>query len=88
MSHIHNDPGHHDLTVSAFIILLDKTTPKLLLHRHRILKKWLQFGGHVELNENPWTAIIRKMSEESGYGIEQLQTASAAGSLTPPASEY
>lgn len=73
MSHIHNEPGHHDLTVSAFIIYLDKTGPKLLLHQHKILRKWLQFGGHVELNENPWAAIIREISEESGYAIGQLK---------------
>lgn len=81
MSHIHNEPGHHDLTVSAFIIYLDKSAPKLLLHRHKILHKWLQFGGHVELNENPWVAVIREISEESGYTIKQLKLLQPMGRL-------
>jgi len=33
----------------------------------------MQFGGHVELNENPWEAITHELREESGYDMSQLQ---------------
>ena len=60
MAHIHNEPGQHDLTVSAFIInVSDKENPKILLCRHKKLGKLLQPGGHVELDENPWQAVLR-----------------------------
>lgn len=32
----------------------------------------MQIGGHVELDETPWTAIKREIKEESGYDISQL----------------
>jgi len=81
MAHIHTDPGQHDLTVSAFIIRTDLGEPAVLLHRHRILNKWLQFGGHVELNENPWQAIAHELAEESGYELKTLKL------LQPPGSQ-
>lgn len=43
-----------------------------MLHRHRKLNAWLQFGGHVEHTENPWQAITHELREESGYDISQL----------------
>lgn len=73
MPHIHTRPGEHDLTVSAFIIRLDEDEPKILLHWHKKQHIYMQFGGHVELNENPWDAIIHELKEESGYDIDQLQ---------------
>lgn len=72
MSHLHTAPGQHDQTVSAYIIRTDTPEPKLLLHMHRKVHKYLQFGGHVELNENPWQALSREILEESGYRLEQL----------------
>jgi 8-oxo-dGTP pyrophosphatase MutT (NUDIX family) len=33
----------------------------------------MQFGGHIELNENPWQAITHELKEETGYDIDQLQ---------------
>ncbi len=73
MPHLHTKPGQHDLTVSAFIIRTDFDQPKIMLHRHRKLNKLLQFGGHVEHNENPWAAIAHELREESGYELSQLQ---------------
>ncbi|HEY1644887.1 MAG TPA: NUDIX domain-containing protein [Candidatus Saccharimonadales bacterium] len=73
MGHIHTKPGQHDQTASAFIIRTDFNEPKLLLHRHRLLGKYLQLGGHVELNETPWQAIVRELKEESGYSVGQLK---------------
>lgn len=40
---------------------------------HRRLNKYLQFGGHVELNEHPWAALEHELSEESGYDLSQLK---------------
>lgn len=73
MAHIHNKPGQYDHTVSALIVRLDFAEPKVLLHRHKILNKYLQIGGHIELDETPWQAIIHEIKEESGYDINQLK---------------
>ncbi len=73
MPHIHQEPGQHDLTVGAYIFRTDFDQPKLLLHMHKKLNKWLQFGGHVELDETPWQSIDHEVSEESGYELAQLR---------------
>lgn len=73
MSHIHTKTGQHDQTASAFIVRTDGPEWRLMLHVHKKLKKWLQFGGHVELHENPWQAITHEIQEESGYQLSQLQ---------------
>jgi len=73
MPHIHTDPGQHDQTASAYIIRTDLPEPKILLHYHRKLHKWMQFGGHIELDETPWQTIVHELHEETGYDIEQLQ---------------
>src|SRR4051812_49824476 len=72
MPHIHTEDGQHDPTTSAYIVRTDTPEPTILLHKHRKLGKYLQFGGHIELNENPWAAITHEIAEESGYGIDQL----------------
>jgi 8-oxo-dGTP pyrophosphatase MutT (NUDIX family) len=72
MAHIHHEPGQHDLTTSALIIRTDGKEPRVILHMHRKLHKWLHFGGHVELHETPWAAIIHEIKEESGYELSQL----------------
>jgi len=73
MPHIHTKPGEHDHTASAFIIRTDFTEPKVMLHMHKILKKYLQFGGHIETTETPWEAITHELLEESGYEMSQLK---------------
>lgn len=72
MPHIHTEPGQHDQTVSAFIIRLDTKEPMMVLHRHKKLGRLMQFGGHVELHETPWQAVIHEIAEESGYHLDQL----------------
>lgn len=47
--------------------------PRIILHKHRKLKMLLQFGGHVELDETPWQAVLREIAEESGYDKNQLK---------------
>lgn len=73
MAHIHTEPGGHDATVSAFVFRTDFDQPKLLLHWHKKLNKWLQFGGHVERTENPWQAMTHELAEESGYEMSELK---------------
>ncbi|HUD06469.1 MAG TPA: NUDIX domain-containing protein [Candidatus Saccharimonadales bacterium] len=72
MPHIHTQPGEHDQTASAFIVRLSTTEPKLLLHRHKKLGTFLQFGGHVEKEENPWAGVLHEIEEEAGYTVDQL----------------
>lgn len=72
MAHIHTKPGQFDQTVSAYIVRLDGPEPRLMLHRHKLIGFYLQFGGHIELNENPWAAIVHELREESGYELGQL----------------
>lgn len=73
MPHIHTNPGEHDHTVSAYIIRLDFDEPKIILHLHKKIGTYLNFGGHVEVDENPWQAIEHEILEESGYDMSQLQ---------------
>jgi len=82
MPHIHTKPGEHDLTTSAFIVRLDMREPAIMLHRHKKLGKWIQFGGHVEVNETPWQAVSHEIVEESGYAMSQLQLLQPA--MRPP----
>lgn len=72
MAHIHTQPGQHDHTASAYIIRTDSATPKIMLHLHKKIGKYLQFGGHIELHETPWRAVCHELREESGYDINQL----------------
>lgn len=73
MGHIHTGEGEHDLTASAFIVRTDFDEPKLMLHLHKKLGVYLQFGGHVEVHEDPWQAITHELLEEAGYEMSQLQ---------------
>jgi 8-oxo-dGTP diphosphatase len=73
MAHIHTEPYQHDFTASAYIIRLDGDEPRIMFHRHLILKALMQFGGHVELDEHPWQTVAREVREEAGYDLGQLQ---------------
>lgn len=72
MPHIHTGPGEHDPTVSAYIVRTDTSRPTLMMHKHKKLGKYMQFGGHIELKEDPWQAITHELREEAGYSIDQL----------------
>lgn len=72
MPHIHTKPGQHDHTASAFIVRTDFAEPKIMLHKHKKLGVYMQFGGHIELSETPWQAISHEIPEETGYNMGQL----------------
>ena len=72
MPHIHAQPNQHDITVSAYIILLGDSELKMLVHMHRKYNKLLQIGGHIELDETPWQAIAHELREESGFSVDEL----------------
>ena len=72
MPHIHTVPGGHDATASAFIVRADLGEPAITLHQHKKLGTLLQFGGHIEVTENPWQAIAHELLEESGYAMSQF----------------
>lgn len=57
-----NEDGH--ITGSSWIISKDKK--KVLLTHHNKLDKWLQLGGHTELNETVLETALREAREESG----------------------
>lgn len=67
MPHIHD---LIDLTVSAYIV--HPTEDKVLLVDHKKHKKWLQLGGHVELDESSDEALLREIEEECGLEVEIL----------------
>lgn len=63
-------PGH--FTASALVVSHDGS--RCLLHHHRFLDSWLQFGGHCDGDENLLRVALREAVEESG--IEGLITTS------------
>ncbi len=74
MPHIHKEAGQHDATSSAYIVVeRESAEPGILLHLHKKIHVWMQFGGHVELSETPWQAITHELVEESGYRLSELE---------------
>ena len=69
--HRHCFPAH--FTGSALVVSADGS--RALLHHHRKLDKWLQFGGHCDGDEDILRVAQREALEESG--IEGLIVASA-----------
>ncbi|MFY9986931.1 MAG: NUDIX hydrolase [Chthoniobacterales bacterium] len=64
-------PAH--FTGSALVVSGDGS--KVLLHHHRKLDRWLQFGGHCDGEENVLSVARREALEESG--IDGLIVAAA-----------
>ncbi len=59
MGHVH---PLYDVTVGGFI----EHDKRLLLLFHKKLEKWMNVGGHVELDEDPVMALWREVYEETG----------------------
>lgn len=72
MPHIHTGEGEHDLTASAFIIREFNGLFAILFHKHKKIGRIMMPGGHVELTETPFQAVIREIAEETGYFRSQL----------------
>lgn len=72
MPHLHQFEGAHDVTVSLFVLRETAEGPRCLVHRHKKLQVWLQAGGHIEHDENPWQAASHELREETGYDLDQL----------------
>jgi ADP-ribose pyrophosphatase YjhB (NUDIX family) len=66
MAHIHK---LIDFTIVAIIVY----KKKILLVKHKELKKWLPVGGHIELHENPEEAFFREIEEECGLDVEIVE---------------
>lgn len=60
--------GH--LTASA--LLLDASGERCLLHHHRKLDRWLQFGGHADGDGDLARVAWREVHEESGIEPARL----------------
>jgi 8-oxo-dGTP pyrophosphatase MutT (NUDIX family) len=65
MPHIHEK---FDYTVTAYIV----HEGRVLLILHKALKLWLPVGGHIELDEDPITALFREIKEECGLEVKLL----------------
>lgn len=72
MPHIHTKPGQHDVTVSAWILKKVDDETKVFVHMHRKMKKYIEIGGHMELDETPWQTMAHELEEESGYTLDEL----------------
>lgn len=71
MEHIHTGTREHNFSVSAFV--LHPTEKKILLIEHKKLPVYLQSGGHVEKNEDPWEALSHELLEEAGLDITKCR---------------
>ena len=55
---------------SAFVINpIDK---KILLVKHKKFNKWVQPGGHIEIDELPEETAVREVYEETGIKVKLL----------------
>jgi 8-oxo-dGTP pyrophosphatase MutT (NUDIX family) len=73
MAHIHTLPGQHDHTISLFLFRLDFEEPRIMMHLHKKMGMYMQFGGHIELCETPWQAATHELREESGYDMSRVK---------------
>ncbi len=63
-------PKRH-FTSTAFVVHQGRT----LLHWHAKLQQWMPPGGHIEADEDPVTAAVREVLEETGLRVEILSVA-------------
>src|SRR5215510_6536228 len=62
-------PGH--ITSSALVLSADGRS--VLLIWHGKLQRWLQPGGHVESDPDPFQAALRETVEETGIAASSLR---------------
>lgn len=56
----------------ATACVVNKQDNTILFIHHKKLNKWLFVGGHIELNEDPETAVCREVKEETNLDIALL----------------
>lgn len=68
-------PGH----ITASVAVLDHTGSQVLLTLHPRIGRWVQLGGHCEIEDaNILAAALREGVEESGIGGLRIEPALAA----------
>jgi 8-oxo-dGTP pyrophosphatase MutT (NUDIX family) len=72
-------------TCTGFVVNGDKT----LLLWHQRLRAWVPPGGHLEANEDPVTAVLREIREETGLEAKVLPLGQTfpfgyPGQIAPP----
>src|ERR1700737_4143492 len=75
MPHIHEK---YDFVVNAFIVYRGR----VLLVNHSRYNKCLSIGGHIELDEDPDQALVREITEETGF--KEVQILSTKPELKSP----
>lgn len=61
------------MTVSGYIVRRrDDGEWLCLVHMHRKIDMLMQIGGHIELDQTPWQAMVAELREETGYEPEEL----------------
>ena len=71
---LQRDGGPEHVTASCFAVTVDLT--KVLLAFHRKAQRWLQLGGHLELDDESCAAGAHREAEEEG-GLSGLRLAEA-----------
>jgi len=54
----------------ASTYIIDPSTKKILLVKHKKFGKWVQPGGHIEHGEIPEEAAVREAYEETGLKVK------------------
>ncbi len=57
-------------TIGAFAVIRNEKGEILCVHQNYKKRRWTLPGGRVEAGESIGTAIIREVSEETGYSVE------------------
>jgi len=55
-----------DCHLTASALVANSNTGKFLLHKHKKLNRWLQFGGHADGETNLSSVAIKEAKEETG----------------------
>lgn len=76
----HRDCANAHVTASALVV--NPNSMLFLLHRHKKLNKWLQFGGHADGETNLPRVALKEAQEESD--LNDLQFFPSTNAKTSP----